>query len=175
MQHYHQMNCLKKLKFVSFQKWGTPPAVKSSGGNFKLFQTQLVHLQQDWPSNGGTNQFWLRKGYCLSVTLSVCLSVCLSALISAISHQQANMQCHLGAPTYSQASNIQGPPADATNISLKCRSPNLPYSEGIGSQAVAIPLLKVVQREKLCRGKLQCTAGATFKSPKTVHILQRHS
>jgi hypothetical protein len=34
-------------------------------------------------------------------------------------------------------------------------SPNLPYSKGIGSPAVAIPLLKVMYRVKLCRGKLK--------------------
>ena len=49
-------------------------------------------------------------------------------------------------------------------------SPNLPYSEGIGSPPAAIPVLKVVQREKLSRGKLKCTAGAPFKTPMTVHF-----
>ena len=48
---------------------------------------------------------------------------------------------------------------------------NLAYSEGIGSTKVAIPFLKVMQREKLCTGKLKCTAGAPFKSPMNVHIL----
>ena len=46
-------------------------------------------------------------------------------------------------------------------------SPNLPYSKGMGSHAAAIRFLKVVQREKLNRGKLQCTAGAFFKDHNT--------
>ena len=41
-------------------------------------------------------------------------------------------------------------------------SPNLPYSEGIDSPTAAIPLLKGMQREKLCRGILKCTARAFF-------------
>ena len=49
-------------------------------------------------------------------------------------------------------------------------SPNLPYSKGIGSPAAAIPVLKVVQREKLSRGKLKCTAGAPFKTSMTEHF-----
>ena len=71
------------------------------------------------------------------------------------------------------------------NLSLKCftnsmtlgriHSPNLPYSRGIGSLAVAIPVLKVVEREKLSRGKLKCTAGAPLKSPMTVHFHFRPS
>ena len=54
-------------------------------------------------------------------------------------------------------------------------SPNLPYSKGIGSPAAAIPFWKVIKREKLCRGKLKCTAGAPVKSPKSVQFLKRHS
>ena len=50
-------------------------------------------------------------------------------------------------------------------------SPNLPFSEGICSPAAAILLLKRIERGKLCRGKLKCTAGATFKSPMTVEDL----
>ena len=61
---------------------GPPPAVKRQGGNLKLFWTIFAKLQQDWPSNCGTNQFWLRKRYCLYVSPYVCMFLCLSVYLS---------------------------------------------------------------------------------------------
>ena len=55
--------------------------------------------------------------------------------------------------------------------SCEHHSPNLPYSKGMGSYAAAIRFLKVVYREKLSIGKLQCTAGAPFKDHNNKPVL----
>ena len=111
LQHYHQKNRLKKLKCVSFQKWGAPPAVKRPKGVHKVIldkigRTALGLAQQWWntPVLAKERVLSVCQYVCLSVSMSLCLSVCLlvclsifltvrlSALISTISHQQANMQ-----------------------------------------------------------------------------------
>ena len=55
-------------------------------------------------------------------------------------------------------------------------SPKLPYSKGIGSLAAAIPVLTVMEREKLSKKKLKCTArgelarAVAFVLPQETHM-----
>ena len=108
MQPYHQKKLLKKLKFVSFKKWGAPPAVKRPGGNLKIILDNIcptaAGLAQQWwkkPVLAKERVLYVCQSVCLSVSMPVCLtvslyvllSVFLSVLISAISHQQVNLQC----------------------------------------------------------------------------------
>ena len=48
MQHDHQKNRLKKPKFVSFQKWGTPPAVKKNPEEVGPMKLALAPKQSEY-------------------------------------------------------------------------------------------------------------------------------
>ena len=84
--------------------------------------------------------------------------------IAATRHYTAAMLPHTAA-----YSRVQ--PPTSTYIHAK----KLSYSKGIGSPVAAIPFLKAMSMERLCRVKFKCTAGAPFKSPMTVQFLKRHS
>ena len=89
-EYYFFIICQKKLAGVKFFF-----IVHNDDIIFLLYDTKNFRMAQKFPDsnatllpgifslcNSGTNQFWLRKGYSLSVSLSVCLSVCLSPCLS---------------------------------------------------------------------------------------------